>query len=117
MPRVNWSAEMSSEWDIPRWKRRVRQLRKEFPAPCRVVIRLVEDGVIRDENGDACHAITSSHPNSYEILVTRNVDISISILWLVEEWSHCLAPPTAKKIHHIRWRDVHHTIRFRVLGD
>lgn len=116
MPRINWSADLPKEWDIPRFKRRVRQLRREFPASCRIVVRLIEKGEIRDESGASCHAITISHPKSYEIQVLRAKDISMSIRWLIEEYSHCLAPPN-RKIHHNRWRNIHHKILFTLIGD
>ena len=116
MPRINWSADMSAEWDDRRFNRRVRQLRAEFPPGCRVVVKLKGAKEVRDEDGSACHAVTIVHPKSYEIWILRNKDISQSIRFLCDEWAHVLAPPTTKR-HHNRWRNIHHKILFTLIGD
>lgn len=116
MPRIKWSADMGPEWDIPRFKRNVRLLRKRFPTPYRVIVKLIENADIRDDYGNSCHAITIPKANSYEIQVGRVADISMCNRWLFEEWAHVHEPPN-KKTHPNRWRDIHHKILFTMLGD
>ena len=107
---------MGPEWDLKRFNRRVRQLRKDFPAICRVVIKLCPIGSIRDAEGNRLHGVTIFHPKSFEIRVEREEDISHSISTLWHEYSHCLEPP-GRKCHHERWRDMHHKIITHYNGD
>ena len=116
MPRIKWSADLPKEYDVPRFNRNVRILRKKFPCKHRVVVRLIDGADIRDESGTSCHAITIQHPRSFEIQIGRVEDISMCIRWLIEEWSHCLEPPN-RKTHHNRYRDIHHKILYTLLGD
>ncbi len=112
MPRIKWSAEMSAEWDVPRFNRRVRQLRQRWPSAYRVVVKLLPfNAELRDENGELCHALTTPKSNSWLIEIVRNPDISRSIYDVAHEWCHVLEPP-GRKVHHHRFRNIQHEILY-----
>lgn len=117
MPRIKWSADMGPEWDVPRFRRRLRQLRRDFPAPCRVVVRFAKWGEVKSDDGSLCHALAIPKRNSWLILIVRQQNISNSIYDLWHEWAHVLEPPGAKKIHHNRFRDIHHKIIYHYVED
>lgn len=89
MPRVKWSADMGPEWDIPRFRRRCRQLRKYFPVSKRVIIRLL--GEVRNDQ-DIVHGHCWETEKCFVIEVQKVSDISHSISTLAHEYCHARIP-------------------------
>lgn len=116
MPRIKWSADLGPEYDLRRFQRLRRRLSNDFPPPCRVVVKLVEKGTIRDENDCRLFARAIPYSKSWLILIERSDDISVSLDSLIHEWSHCLAPPV-RKSHHERWNKMRNKIERHYLGD